>query len=200
MSIRFNNKLEEEEERDRLAKIFDQGLRKVVGYALPLRRSFDGDRPHWESGRWYLATAAAVFDSRAIRRWVIVCRWIRCPGKRRKRGIKFFEQDPFAPRGPLPSKAELIQKYIRSDKYASRPCQTVFHRTAFLNGEREREFLPGPHRPLCRGTQRPAVCFHAAAESYRRLSRSGCRCRGDGAGFCTCRCKSKGIRRPTIRV
>ncbi len=50
----LDNKLDDKEERRRLAKIFDQGLGMAVGYALPLRRSHGGGHAHWESARWQL--------------------------------------------------------------------------------------------------------------------------------------------------
>ena len=45
--------LEDKEERARLAKLFDQGLNKVVGYVLPLQRRA-GAGPYWVSGQWFL--------------------------------------------------------------------------------------------------------------------------------------------------
>jgi uncharacterized protein (DUF2126 family)/transglutaminase-like putative cysteine protease len=48
----LQNKLADPDERLRLAKIFEQGLSHVVGYALPLeRRRFSPAR--WVSGRWF---------------------------------------------------------------------------------------------------------------------------------------------------
>ena len=44
--------LSDPEERDRLARIFSQGLNTVAGYALPLRPSMNDDG--WESGEWAL--------------------------------------------------------------------------------------------------------------------------------------------------
>ncbi len=41
-------------ERARLARIFEQGLNKTVGYALPLRRDGEGATRHWHSGAWFL--------------------------------------------------------------------------------------------------------------------------------------------------
>jgi uncharacterized protein (DUF2126 family)/transglutaminase-like putative cysteine protease len=46
--------LEDPEERRRLARVFEQGLSRVVGYALPLKRFPSFDAPLWKSGRWYL--------------------------------------------------------------------------------------------------------------------------------------------------
>ena len=46
----LKNKLE----RDRIARIFEQGLNKVVGYVLPLERCSTPDGPRWMSGPWFL--------------------------------------------------------------------------------------------------------------------------------------------------
>ena len=46
----LRSRLEDKEERARLAKIFEEGLGKTAGYALPLRRKGTG----WESGSWFL--------------------------------------------------------------------------------------------------------------------------------------------------
>lgn len=42
--------LKSKEERDRLARLFQQGLGEVVGYALPVKRTSNG----WLSGAWFL--------------------------------------------------------------------------------------------------------------------------------------------------
>ena len=50
----LKSEIENPEERKRLAKVFDQGLKKVVGYAMPIRRAFSTGGPNWESDRWHL--------------------------------------------------------------------------------------------------------------------------------------------------
>lgn len=50
----LDSKLEEKEERERLARIFDQGLQAVVGYALPLQRVTEASGSRWSSGPWFL--------------------------------------------------------------------------------------------------------------------------------------------------
>jgi len=50
----FLSHLKDPEERARLARIFEQGLDKVVGYALPLTRETYGDVKRWRSGPWFL--------------------------------------------------------------------------------------------------------------------------------------------------
>jgi uncharacterized protein (DUF2126 family)/transglutaminase-like putative cysteine protease len=51
----LKSQLSDPEERARIAKVFEQGLDKVIGYALPLRPR-DGwiGLPSWESGPWFL--------------------------------------------------------------------------------------------------------------------------------------------------
>jgi uncharacterized protein (DUF2126 family)/transglutaminase-like putative cysteine protease len=49
----FKSNLNNEEHRARLAKIFEQGLDKVVGYVLPLQRQSGSDGAAWFSGPWF---------------------------------------------------------------------------------------------------------------------------------------------------
>jgi uncharacterized protein (DUF2126 family) len=54
----FEAKLSDEMERERLSKIFSQGLEKVVGHVLPVAR-YDTARngtpgPRWQTGPWFL--------------------------------------------------------------------------------------------------------------------------------------------------
>ncbi len=45
-------RLDDPLERARLAKVYEQGLDKVVGHVLPLRKSDEGSR--WQTGPWFL--------------------------------------------------------------------------------------------------------------------------------------------------
>jgi uncharacterized protein (DUF2126 family)/transglutaminase-like putative cysteine protease len=50
----FDSKLENAEERKRLARIFEESLDKVVGYAIPLQRAeYDDFTKAWASGKWF---------------------------------------------------------------------------------------------------------------------------------------------------
>jgi uncharacterized protein (DUF2126 family)/transglutaminase-like putative cysteine protease len=46
--------LKDKLERARIARIFQQGLGSVVGYALPIKRAWYGNQPGWMSGSWFL--------------------------------------------------------------------------------------------------------------------------------------------------
>jgi len=49
----FESKLENKEDRARLARVFEQGLEKEIGYALPLKRQYYTDgTADWVSGAW----------------------------------------------------------------------------------------------------------------------------------------------------
>jgi uncharacterized protein (DUF2126 family)/transglutaminase-like putative cysteine protease len=48
----FDSRLEDPMERERLAKVFEQGMDRVIGHVLPVGRSTDDAR--WQSGSWFL--------------------------------------------------------------------------------------------------------------------------------------------------
>ncbi len=51
----FDSRLEDPLERERLARVFEQGLDRVIGHVLPVARSADGLR--WQTGPWFLRAA-----------------------------------------------------------------------------------------------------------------------------------------------
>ena len=50
----LKSNLKDEEDRARLAKVFEQGLDKTVGFALPLQRGSAASTPGWVSSPWFL--------------------------------------------------------------------------------------------------------------------------------------------------
>ena len=87
-----DSQLDDPEERARLARVFEQGLGAVVGYALPLqprRRWSDERRRALAQRRWFLRRERLYLTARATRRWATACRSTRCRGWRRarRRGI-----------------------------------------------------------------------------------------------------------------
>ena len=100
----LDSKLDSKEERARLAKVFEQGLKTVVGYALPLKRNHAGPA-RWESGPWPLRTEHLFLlpgDSPMGFRLPLDSLPWEAPHQR-----QFLdERDPFAPRNPLPTRAD----------------------------------------------------------------------------------------------
>jgi pilus retraction protein PilT len=105
-------RLDDELERARLRKVFDQGLDKVVGYALPLQRDPLGgiNGNAWVSGRWFLRDERMYLipgDSpMGYRLPLDSLPWVS------KGDYPWqFDQDPFAERSALPTAAALRAQY-----------------------------------------------------------------------------------------
>ena len=101
----FDAKLDDAGERERLARIFEQGLDQIVGYALPLRRASTKEGGCWQSARWYLRSERLYLhagDSPMGYRLPLDRLPWALPGDRQA----IIERDPFAPRGPLPPLAQ----------------------------------------------------------------------------------------------
>ena len=100
----LQNKLEDEYERKRLARLFEQGLGQVVGYALPLeRRRFSPAR--WVSGRWFFRQEHMFLlpgDSPMGLRLPLDSLPWAAP---EDRGA-LYPPDPFATRPPLPPRRQ----------------------------------------------------------------------------------------------
>ena len=100
----MKSNLENEEERKRLAKIFERGLSQVVGYALPIRPIFsDGVTTRWESGRWLLRQENMFLlpgDSPMGLRLPLDS----LPWYATDESNPWQERDPLVPRGPLRSR------------------------------------------------------------------------------------------------
>jgi uncharacterized protein (DUF2126 family)/transglutaminase-like putative cysteine protease len=106
----LKNRLDEAEERLRLARIFEQGLNKVVGYALPLRIGKDGEA-RWVSGKWFLRRENLYLipgDSPMGFRLPLDS----LPWTAKEDREPFHELDPMAPRGPLPPWTEKSRRQL----------------------------------------------------------------------------------------
>jgi uncharacterized protein (DUF2126 family)/transglutaminase-like putative cysteine protease len=105
-----DSRLDDPIERARLARLFSQGLGKVVGYALPLRpRPGDPTPVRWESGRWLLRAERMYLtpgDSPMGFRLPLDSLPWEAPEDR----DRLHERDPMAARPPLPGAAVLRQR------------------------------------------------------------------------------------------
>jgi uncharacterized protein (DUF2126 family)/transglutaminase-like putative cysteine protease len=98
----FDSKLSEPEERARLARVFEQGLQKTIGYVLPLRVHSSGpDTTQWQSGQWFFRPERMYLvpgDSPMGFRLPLDSLPWSVPGEDRQ----IYEYDPFADRNSLP--------------------------------------------------------------------------------------------------
>ena len=112
----LESKLENEQERKRLARIFESGLDKVVGYTLPLRRDryMDGTGA-WVSGPWFFRPERMYLipgDSPMGYRLPLDS----IPWVAKTDYPHVHPLDPWAERGPLPSHAAISkQRYIAGE-------------------------------------------------------------------------------------
>ncbi len=108
----FDAKLDDEMERMRLLRVFDQGLEHEVGYALPLKRNeaLGLSGPKWVTGPWFFRDERMYLfpgDSpMGYRLPLDSLPWVS------KGDFPYsHEHDPFAPRGALPAAASLRAQY-----------------------------------------------------------------------------------------
>ena len=104
----FDSRLEDEMERVRLRRVFDQGLSHVVGYVLPVSRAGEptlgGAR--WQTGPWFLREDRLyLHPGDSPMGWRLPLDSL--PWVTKGDYPYLIEQDPFAPRGMLPAPAAL---------------------------------------------------------------------------------------------
>jgi uncharacterized protein (DUF2126 family)/transglutaminase-like putative cysteine protease len=109
----FHSKLDDEMERQRLRRVFDQGLEAEVGYVLPLKRDGDpgqGGVRSWRTGPWFFRDERMYLipgDSpMGYRLPLDSLPWVKSEDY-----PYHFEHDPFAPRDALPAAATLRSQY-----------------------------------------------------------------------------------------
>jgi len=112
----FDSRLDDELERIRLRRVFDQGLEHEVGFVLPIKREHGpglaGSR--WVTGPWFFRDERMYLipgDSpMGYRLPLDSLPWVS------KQDYPYHhEHDPFAPRGELPTAARLKAQYAGQD-------------------------------------------------------------------------------------
>ncbi|WP_322088793.1 transglutaminase family protein [Burkholderia sp. BCC1999] len=114
----FDSRLDDELERARLRKVFDQQLDSVVGYVLPVKRVDDQpghdrsglDGPRWQTGPWFFRDERMYLvpgDSPMGYRLPLDS----LPWASRADHPYLVERDPFAPRAALPEAAAIRARY-----------------------------------------------------------------------------------------
>jgi uncharacterized protein (DUF2126 family)/transglutaminase-like putative cysteine protease len=130
-----DNKLDNKEERERLARIFEGGLTSTVGVVLPLRHIWWSDQPTWESGLWqvrsdemFLIPGDSPMGLRLPLSSLVYTDDAGYP-------VDFFEYDPTTRAAALPSHAQ-----IRSQQDARRLAQNLTPNVWDADPFKERSF------------------------------------------------------------
>lgn len=115
----FDSRLDNEEERARIARVYEQGLARVVGYVLPITpNSSTTDLTRWISGPWYLRQTRMFLipgdSAMGYRLPLDSLPWIH-PDER----PQVIELDPFAERGPLPTATSQAQIHPQENGFGS---------------------------------------------------------------------------------
>ncbi|MGN4225860.1 transglutaminase family protein, partial [Burkholderia gladioli] len=110
----FDSRLDDELERARLRKVFDQKLDTVIGYVLPLKplpQSPGLAGPRWETGPWFFRDERMYLipgDSpMGYRLPLDSLPWVSATDF-----PYLIDQDPFAPAVPLPTAEALRARYL----------------------------------------------------------------------------------------
>jgi uncharacterized protein (DUF2126 family)/transglutaminase-like putative cysteine protease len=118
----FDSKLENEQERKRLARIFEEGVDKTVGFALPLRRDryMDGSGA-WVSGPWFFRPERMYLipgdSSMGYRLPLDSIPWVA-----KSDYPHVHPLDPWAERAPLPTSETIRgQRYITGEPEPMNP-------------------------------------------------------------------------------
>ncbi len=113
-------------ERERLAKVFRQGLNQIVGYVLPLRRNQDSHGPRWLTGPWFLREETLYLTpgnhAMGYRLPLDSLPWVRAAEM-----PYHWQTDPLDDRPALPPRAEITDRLRRQ---THRPRDAVLGRDA----------------------------------------------------------------------
>ena len=115
----FDNKLGDPMERERLSRVFEQGLSKEVGHVLPLLRTPAGV---WQSGPWFLRSERCYLmagDSPIGYRLPLVSQ----PWATETDFPYVYPPDPLQPVKPLPT-AAAFKPQARSTRFSAAPAST----------------------------------------------------------------------------
>jgi uncharacterized protein (DUF2126 family)/transglutaminase-like putative cysteine protease len=135
----FENKLENPEDRARLAKVFERGLDHIVGYVLPLRREYYTDGTSaWASGAWFFRPERMYLipgDSPMGLRLPLDSLPWALPS-----GLQYVvEQDPMAVRTALPPRDALATSQRSMEEIPEhQPAQRLMEQTLENGPARER--------------------------------------------------------------
>ena len=121
----LKSQLKDPLERERLARLFEQGLDKTIGYVLPIERVRDG----WNSGAWPVRSERLMLipgdSAMGYRLPMDSLPWVP------ESEYPFIQpQDPTIPQGPLPDPAHFRRRErdrarVRKNQSATRPVSAA---------------------------------------------------------------------------
>ena len=117
-------KLEEAEERERLVRVFEQGITSAVGVVLPLRRVWWVAEPYWESGPWAVRSEEMfLLPGDSPMGFRLPMQSLLWYGRSELEKIG-YTRDPMEARGPLPQyrqlrEADASRTFARAPAYAA---------------------------------------------------------------------------------
>jgi len=159
------NRLSDPEVRKRLTKVFEQGLEKVLGYALPLQRRFLDGKIRWTSGPWFLRREHLYLipgDSPMGYRLPLET----LPWAPKGQGGAGEELDPLAPRPPLPPRGQL-DRFMPQDaawrNYATHAELRLQTRPSGARVSETEEAKRAKANPLVYDVVRTALCIEPRA-------------------------------------
>ena len=158
----ITTRLKDELERDRLRRVFTQGLDAVAGYALPIQR-VGGRDGSWVTGPWFLRSERLYLvpgDSPMGLRLPLDSLPWSLPEER----VSIEELDPFAPRDPLAAPGRPDDPQSSAARQDGRgPADPTHQSRALGSGGNTGRLEDAADRPLSRGESagrvvRSALC------------------------------------------
>jgi len=174
----FDSRLDDEMERVRLRRVFEQKLDTPVGYVLPLFARDDEhpdfSAPQWSTGAWFLRDERMYLipgDSpMGLRLPLDSLPWAS------KTDLPYLvEQDPMAPRGVLPASQELEERYAARATADARRTMPPYIAGATRQGEAPRRTQDGLVHDIgyAPGVLNPADSAETLAAPERHQSAKG---------------------------
>ena len=166
----FDSKLQNPEDRARLARVFEHGLDKVVGYALPLRREYYTDNTKsWASGTWsfrpdrmYLIPGDSPMGFRLP---LDSLPWVK-----ESEYPHIYERDPMEDRAPLPDREAMAKQSRISGAAVPRDPQGFLEQTLgpeFVGPRRARQRTHPDDLPPAKGESAPWIIRTALCTQVR---------------------------------
>jgi uncharacterized protein (DUF2126 family) len=156
-------RLDDELERARLRRVFSQGLDAVVGYVLPLKREWHVGMtgPQWMTGPWFVRDERLLLvPGDSPMGWRLPLDSLPWVSRADHPGV--IDQDPYAPRSPLPATSSRRMQGMEPGYDAHRPGAGFAEggRVAVQAQPQPTSAAAEPRRPYASGTSHHPVTPH----------------------------------------